>query len=161
MNRRVFLKNSFLTAGVLVFFRGEVFAEIQPLDTLEVLCDDLFPLSTTLESNSAWYIKNVILEHSKIDEKNKRFIRNGVKWLNEESALLYEKLYIDLPPAQREEVLQAISETHWGQSFIYAMLKYIMESVLGDPIYQINTEQKGWEWIGQSGGYPRAKKAFL
>jgi hypothetical protein len=41
------------------------------------------------------------------------------------------------------------------------MLKYIMESVLGDPIYDINTKQQGWAWLNHETGYPRPKKAFL
>lgn len=161
MNRRVFLKSSFLTIAVLIFSKGELFAKVTPLDTLVLLQEDLFPLSKKLDSNSASYILKTVLNHSKINDENKQFIRNGVKWLNEECVEMYGKTYIKLSYEQREKVLKTISQVNWGESFIYTMLKYIMESVLGDPIYDINTKQQGWAWLNHETGYPRPKKAFL
>jgi gluconate 2-dehydrogenase gamma chain len=161
MNRRVFLKSSFLTVAVLIFSKGELFAKVTPLDTLVLLQEDLFPLSKELDSNSASYILKTVLSHSKIDDETKQFIRNGVKWLNEESVAIYGNIYTKLSDEKRQAVLQTIAQVRWGDSFIYTMLQYIMESVLGDPIYDINTKQQGWAWLNHETGYPRPQKAFL
>lgn len=161
MNRRVFLKNSFLSIPLLVFFREELFAKVIPLDIIELLQEDLLPLSKKLHSNSALYMLNIVLNHSKISNENKEFIRNGVKWLNEECVEMYGSIYTELTSQQREKVLKTISQASWGNSFIFTMLQYIVEAVLGDPIYKINQNGKGWAWLQYESGYPRPKKAFL
>ncbi len=160
MNRRVFLKNSFLTLGVLVFSKNRLFASVTPLETIRLLQEDLFPLIKKLQSNSALYMLK-ILNHSKISNSNKQFIRNGVKWLNEESVALYGNTYTTLSFEKRQDVLKRISQVRWGESFIYTMLQYIMESILGDPIYEINKDELGWAWLEHKTGYPRPKRAFL
>ncbi|MDX9796317.1 MAG: gluconate 2-dehydrogenase subunit 3 family protein [Arcobacteraceae bacterium] len=160
MTRRVFVKNSFLTVALLVFSKGKLFATVTPLQTIALLQEDLLPLLKQLQSNSALYVLK-ILNHSKISNADKQFIRNGVKWLNEEALTLYGNTYTKLSYEQRQALLQTISQTRWGDSFIYTMLKYGMEAILGDPIYEINTHQKGWKWLEHETGYPRPQKAFL
>lgn len=145
---------------LLVFSKGKLFATVTPLQTIALLQEDLLPLIKQLESNSALYILK-ILNHSKISHANKQFIRNGVKWLNEEAIALYGNTYTKLSYEQRQALLQTISQARWGDSFIYTMLTYSMEAILGDPIYEINTNQKGWEWVNHETGYPRPQKAFL
>lgn len=161
MNRRLFLEKSFLTITMAIFFQDKIFAKITPLDSLDLLCNDLFPMIKKIQSNSAWYIKEVVLNHSKVDLATQEFIRNGIKWLNEESVSLYNDSYTNLSKEKREALLQKITQVQWGDSFIYTILKYIMEAVLGDPIYGINTKQQGWMWLNHETGYPRPKKAFL
>lgn len=160
MNRRVFLKSSFLTLGLLIFSKNKLFASVTPLETIRVLQEDLFPLIKKLQSNSALYMIKM-LNHSKIPNSNKQFIRNGVKWLNEESVTLYGNTYTKLSVKQRQNILKQISQVRWGESFIYTILTYIMESVLGDSIYEINKDGQGWAWLEHETGYPRPKRAFL
>lgn len=147
--------------SIFIFSKTKTFAKVKPLDTLEVLCSDLLPISKDLDCNSPFYIKNIILNHSRIDDDTKKFIRNGIKWLNEDSLEKYSSFYENLSKDKREEVLKYISEFKWGDNFIYTILKYIMESALGDPIYQINTKQSAWLWLEHESGYPRPSKAFL
>jgi hypothetical protein len=160
LSRRTFLKNSFLTAAVLVFAKGKLFASVTPIETIAILQEDLFPLIKTLQSNSAMYILK-ILNHSKISNQNKQFLRNGVKWLNEEAIRSYNNTYSKLSSQERQTLLLVVAQVKWGESFIYTLLSYIMESVLGDSIYDINKDQKGWAWLEYETGYPRPKKAFL
>ncbi|PKN14890.1 MAG: hypothetical protein CVU67_03330, partial [Deltaproteobacteria bacterium HGW-Deltaproteobacteria-24] len=95
MTRRVFLKNSFLTVALLVFSKGKLFATVTPLQTIALLQEDLLPLIKQLQSNSALYVLK-ILNHSHISNADKQFIRNGVKWLNEEAITLYGNTYTKL-----------------------------------------------------------------
>lgn len=160
LSRRKFLKSSFLTVALLIFSKNKVYASVTPVETISMLQEDLFPLIKTLQSNSTMYILK-ILNHSRITNQNKQFIRNGVKWLNEEAVHSYKKTYTKLSAEERQTLLLIISQVKWGESFIYTMLSYIMESVLGDPIYDINKQQKGWAWLEYETGYPRPLKAFL
>jgi hypothetical protein len=116
MNRRVFLKNSFLTVALLVFSKGNLFATVTPIQTIALLQEDLFPLSKQLHSNSASYVSK-ILHHTKISKETKQFIRNGVKWLNEESVAIYGNIYTKLSDEKRQAVLQTIAQVRWGDRF--------------------------------------------
>jgi hypothetical protein len=160
LSRRRFFKHSFLTVALLIFSRNKLFATVTPIETIALLQEDLFPLIKTLESNSSMYVLKV-LNHSKITTEHKQFIRNGVKWLNEEAVHTYNKTYTKLSSSERQTLLLLVSHVKWGESFIYTMLSYILESVLGDPIYEINAKQKGWAWLEHETGYPRPKRAFL
>ncbi len=160
MNRRVFIKNSFLTVALLIFSKGKLFAKVTPLDTLSLLQEDLLPLSKTLQSKDSSYMLKV-LNHSHILSSHKQFIRNGVTWLNEESVKYFKNVYTKLSYEKRQELLKIVSQQKWGEQFIHSMLKYTIEAILGDPIYGNNKNQNGWKWINHETGYPQPKKAFL
>lgn len=159
-SRRTFLKKSFLSTAVLVMAGDKLFGAITPLETLVVVQEDLFPYAKELGSNASAYI-SLILNHSRVTDKEKAFIRNGVQWLNEEAILQYKKLYTQLSPANRQNILQTISNEKWGERWLTTILTYTMEAMLGDPIYGINKNESGWKWLNHTAGIPRPTKALL
>ncbi|NCO02088.1 MAG: gluconate 2-dehydrogenase subunit 3 family protein [Epsilonproteobacteria bacterium] len=158
--RRVFLKSSFLTTAVILFSGSKLFGAISPLETLSLVQEDLFPHAKEIGIKSAEYLL-LILDHSRITDEEKAFIRNGVQWLNEESLARFKKIYTKLSPAQRQEMLETISTENWGARWIESMLTYILEATLGDPIYGANTKGAGWKWLHHTSGFPRPTKAYL
>ncbi|MFT7004271.1 MAG: gluconate 2-dehydrogenase gamma chain [Sulfurimonas sp.] len=159
-SRRTFLKNSFLTTAVLLMSRGEVFGAVTPLDTLSVLQDDLFGYAKEMEVDTQAYL-NIIFHHSRVTEYDKKYIRNGVQWINEEALKLHKKTYTQLSKQKREDLLKIISKKKWGESWIKDILTYIMEAMFSDPIYGVNKNQAGQKWLSYNSGLPRAKKALL
>lgn len=158
--RRTFLKLGFLSSAVIVMNGCDVFAITTPKDTIAIVQNDLFPKAKALNINLVNYI-SIVLHHSRITREDKTFLKNGVKWLNEEAVKMYGTTYTKLSDAKRQDVLNAISKTKWGDSWIYNMMGYIFEAMLGDPIYGSNTAEAGWKWLAFSGGEPRPKKAYL
>ncbi len=159
-SRRNFFKTSFLSSFVMLTAQNKIFASVTPLHTLAIVQEDLFPQETITQSNAFAYI-SIIFQHSRISAENKQFLRNGVKWLNEEAITIYNKLYTTLDASQRQSVLQVIAKESWGKSWIKTVLRYIMEAVLGDPIYGINKNESGWKWLNHTSGLPRPKEALL
>lgn len=159
-SRRKFLKTAFLSSVVLVISSGKLFGAVTPLKILLVVQEDLFPLSKTIESNSYAYL-SMVLRHSRISDEDKQFLRNGVRWLNEEAVSKYKKIYTELSDEKRQDILKIISKERWGENWIDTVLTYIMESMLGDPIYGINKNGAGWKWLKHESGLPRPKKALL
>ena len=159
-SRRTFLKKSFLSTAVLVMAGDKLFGAITPFETLVVVQEDLFPYAKELGSNASAYI-SLILNHSRVTDKEKAFIRNGVQWLNEEAILQYKKLYTQLSPVNRQNILHTISNEKWGERWLYTLLTYTMEAMLGDPIYGINKNESGWKWLNFAAGIPRPTKALL
>ncbi len=159
INRRNFLKAGFLSSSVLVLSGCELFSVTTPIQTIKTLQYDLFPHAKKLGVNMSKYLQ-IILSHSRIDEDEKKHIKNGIKWLNEEAIKLFDKTYIKLDSLQRQKVLILISQTRWGDRFINRMLTYIMEAVFSDPIYNVSFGH-GWEWLNFKTGLPQPKEALL
>ena len=159
-SRRNFLKSSFLATTLVVMSGNEIFASVTPLQTLSLVQQDLFPFANTLGANSDVYI-TLIFNHTLVNDEDKEFLRNGVKWLNEEAVTHYKKIYTQLNPQERQNLLQTISKVRWGESWIETVLTYIMEATLGDPIYGINKNEAGWKWLNHEGGLPRPKEPLL
>ncbi|MBU0721635.1 gluconate 2-dehydrogenase subunit 3 family protein [bacterium] len=154
--RRNFLKQSFLGTAVLVMSANKLFGAVSPLQTLALVWEDLFAHA----KENTPYI-SLILNHSRVSDEEKQFLRNGVQWLNEEAVVMYKQMYAHLDSSQRQEVLQSISDYRWGNNWIEMMLTYIMEATLGDPVYGINKEEGGWKWLHHVSGVPRPKEPLL
>lgn len=159
-NRRTFLKLGVLSSVVFVTSGCELFGVTTSRDTIRVVQYDLFPKAKELSIDTVNYI-DVILHHSRVTDEDKAFLKNGVKWLNETAVETHQKMYAQLRPSQRQEILQEIAQTQWGESWIYNMMTYIFEAMLGDPIYGGNNREAGWKWLAFQGGLPRPTKAFL
>ena len=159
-SRRNFLKAGFLSSAVFVMSGCELFSVTTPQDTIKVLQNDLFPKAKELGVNTSSYI-NIILHHSRVSDEDKAFIKNGVKWLNEEAVKMHKTTYTKLLSTQREEVLNSIVQMQWGESFMYNMNSYLFEAMLGDPIYGSNNKESGWKWLEFTGGEPRPKEMYL
>lgn len=159
-SRRVFLKAGFLSSAVFLMDGCNLFGITTPIDTIRVLHFDLFPKADALGIKTAGYMK-IIFHHSHISQEDKEFIKNGVKWLNEEAIKMYKSSYVKLPTQKRQEVLKSIAQTNWGENFLYNIMSYMFEAMLGDPVYGSNHKEAGWKWLSFVGGEPRPKKAYL
>jgi len=159
-SRRKFLAAGFLSSAVFLMDGCSLFGVTTPIDTITVLHGDLFPKAAQLEVATAPYM-HIVFHHSRISQADKTFIKNGVKWLNEEAIKVYKTPYIKLSSIRRQEILRSIAKAEWGESFLYNIMSYMFEAMLGDPIYGGNNKEAGWKWLAFSGGEPRPKKAFL
>ena len=106
-SRRTFLKTSFLSTLVMVISHNELFATVTPLQTLAVIQEDLFPRQMIKQSNAFSYV-SVIFKHSRVSAEDKQFLRNGIKWLNEEAVNTYKKVYTKLSSKERQNILEII-----------------------------------------------------
>jgi hypothetical protein len=159
-SRRNFLKAGFLSSAVFLMDGCNLFGVTTPIETITILQSDLFPKAQKLQIKTARYM-HIVLNHSRISEEDKQFIKNGVKWLNEEAIQMHKKSYVKLSSNERQEVLNAVAKTEWGENFLYNIMSYLFEAMLGDPIYGGNNKEAGWKWLAFTGGEPRPKKVYL
>ena len=159
-SRRTFFQTTFLSTLVMITANNTLFASITPLQTLAVVQEDLFPKEMITKANAYAYV-SLVFKHSRVSAEDKQFLRNGTKWLNEEAVAKYNKVYTKLSSKERQEILELISNTRWGESWIKTVLSYIMEAVLGDPLYGVNKDEFGWKWLHHSSGLPRPKEMYL
>ena len=159
-SRRTFFKTTFLTSLIMITNKNSLFASITPLQTLAVVQEDLFPKEMITQANAYAYV-NLIFKHSRVSAQDKQFLRNGAKWLNEEAVAKYNKVYTNLSSKERQNILEIISNTSWGETWIKTVLSYILEAVLGDPLYGINKGKFGWKWLNHTTGLPRPKEMYI
>ena len=161
--RRTFLKAGALGLSSCLLPQTKLIAS-PILDTLSLaqkdLYGDLAEAPKFDELNARAYL-SLILTHTRIDDDTKEFITNGAKWLDEEAVLLYKKPYISLETTKRQKVLESSSKQEWGDAWIYEMLSFVYEALLGDSIYAINKNGSGWKWLNHASGTPRPKEALL
>ena len=163
-NRRNFLKAGLLSSVIFLASQDKLFGATTTLQTLERMQRDLLhdakEMPTYEQINPNKYLL-IIFNHSRISDEEKEYLRNGAKWLNEEALEMYEKSYVSLDANKRQRVLISFSSHDWGESYIHKILSYMMESMLGDPIYGGNKNGSGWAFLNHVGGQPSPKKAYL
>jgi len=160
LSRRNVLKVGFLSSVVFLVNGCNIIGVTTPKDTMLMLHRDLFPQANTLNIDTLSYMK-IVFHHSRIDEDEKLFLKNGVKWLNEEALKMFDASYVKLSTQKREAVLLAIVKENWGENFMYKTMSYMFEAMFGDPIYGGNNNEAGWKWLAFEGGRPRPKRAYL
>jgi gluconate 2-dehydrogenase gamma chain len=178
IGRRKFVKIlGSASALALVFFNSCKRAILQPTNyalsanqkaVLEEVHEHLFPEEDhrpgARQINSVEYvIKN--LSDPQVKDYNKRLILYGTNWTEETSKKLFQKSFIELQHSEKETVLLDIGNFTNGEKWLSNNISYIMEALLADPIYGVNTEQVGWNWLKHKPGFPRpdnrTKYAYL
>ncbi len=139
----------------------------QPWLTLSHVQNYLFPRSGEINQanyspgandfNAIGYLKTM-LNVAAADKDEREFIIKGVSWLDGMANSLFGKPFIRLNNNNREQVLQKISKSKSGESWLSTLLNYIFEALLTDPVYGGNTEQAGWKWLEHQAGFPRPTK---
>ena len=169
LNRRTFLTHAvgFLTtiffSPVLVRAAKE-HTSIQrkdPWSTIDVVQNHLFPSEIgspgAKEINAITYLRNLIASPM-IEQEEKDFILNGVKWLNDLSLEQHESVFVQLSYTQGSDMLHQITKTKSGRKWLSKLLTYIFEALLSDPVYGGNPDGIGWKWLNHHPGFPRPPK---
>ncbi|VAX00907.1 hypothetical protein MNBD_GAMMA22-951 [hydrothermal vent metagenome] len=133
----------------------------QPWLTFAAVQQHLFPATKdspgASDINAALYLKNT-LNSPDMEYEDKKFILNGVKWLNGMSNKLKRKDFILLNEQDREIVLRKIEQSNAGQNWLATILLYIFEALLTDPVYGGNPKGIGWIWLQHQPGFPLPTK---
>lgn len=158
--RRKFLKAGFLSTSVVIMNGCDVLSIITLKDTIYLVQNDLFPKARELSIDTKRYM-NIVFRHSKISQKNKIFLKNGVRWLNEEAISMFKVEYTKLSSSKRQKVLKSIAKNSWGERWIHNLMTYILEATLSDPLYKSNHSSNGWKWLSFEGGKPSPKSLYL
>ena len=130
-----------------------------PWPTLSAVHDHLFPTTAgapgAKEINATAFLRTMWAEPH-MDPDNRKFIINGVGWLNDIAAKRHAAVFIDLNRDQREDVLRQIEKTGAGERWISLILLYVFEALLSDPVYGGNPDRSRLAVARTSTGFPTA-----
>jgi gluconate 2-dehydrogenase gamma chain len=130
----------------------------EPWRTLAAVQEHLFPSDAEApgarQINATQYLKNVI-DHHGIEQSEKDFIQNGVKWLNGIARETYAASFIELNAAEKEKTLRKVAQSRAGENWLSTLLTYLIEALLTSPVYGGNPNGVGWKWLEHQPGFPQ------
>ncbi|NOY67231.1 MAG: gluconate 2-dehydrogenase subunit 3 family protein [Gammaproteobacteria bacterium] len=132
-------------------------SEQAPWNTFSSVQNHLFPEDTQSpgadDINATGYLKS-ILELPDFDDADKKFMHDGVGWINDISIEMFKHSFHQLNNSNKEEVLQSIVTSNAGDRWLSLILLYIFEALIADPVYGGNTNKVGWQWLEHIPGFP-------
>ena len=135
--------------------------EQSPWNTFSAVQNQLFPKDAESpgagDINATSYLKSV-LELPGTDEADKKFIRDGVGWINDISNQMFKTSFHRLNESNKEDVLKRIASSSAGENWLSILLLYIFEALLVAPVYGGNTDKVGWQWLEHIPGFPLPPK---
>ncbi|MEX1000943.1 MAG: gluconate 2-dehydrogenase subunit 3 family protein [Crocinitomicaceae bacterium] len=110
------------------------------------------------ELNSFGYIMWVLGDNYRDPEDN-QYIIDGLDWADETAREIYFKKYVDLSQKEKDAIIAQFVVLDWGGNWMSVMVTLVLESLLLDPIYGGNVDEKGWKWLDHVPGIPRPTEA--
>jgi hypothetical protein len=126
-------------------------------DTLSILFPKYKNSPTIDQLNTLKHLQNYLSDKN-IDPDEQIFLTNGIDWLDETAQEDYKKAFLDLSSIQKQDIISKIVKESWGESWLSKLLTLTFESLLLDPIYDININKAGWQWLHHHPGQPRPQK---
>jgi gluconate 2-dehydrogenase gamma chain len=112
--------------------------------------------------NATRYLK-FVLDAPDTDPADRKFILDGVDWLNRLAISRYTGVFANCEPAEQDSLLHEITRSQAGERWLSFLLTYLIEALLSDPVYGGNPDAIGWKWLQYTPGFPRppANKRYV
>lgn len=137
--------------------------QIQPLDStqfknLRSLQEILFPndgngpgaLQVHADRYLVWVLNDPLM-----DQEEKDFITEKLNKFNMICIKDHTTDFYKLDQKEKETYVEKVAQSQWGKKWVSRLLTLIFEALLLDPVYNVNPEQVGWEWLEHNPGQPR------
>lgn len=178
LRRRAFLRTLIGTAGALMVApaRSEIdllapgnpapptelaqALEETPWPTLAAVLPHLLPAEEgspgAEEINALGYLQSALARDEAEAREDYAFIAAGAAFFRKRVALDHGGAHFEtLDEAGREAALQKMAGSTDGANWISMLMYYLLEALLGDPVYGGNTGEVGWKWLDYTPGFPR------
>lgn len=105
--------------------------------------------------NAFGYIMWVLDDSLNRKTSENQFIIDGILKLDTRSLEMYQTSFIELDSKKQAKVIDAHTTNKQTRKWCAAIISLIFEALLLDPIYGGNVNEKGWEWLNHTPGFPR------
>lgn len=128
-----------------------------PWLTLDATLNQLLPSSDSGPSardiKATNYLYQVMTTQP-TEQEEKDFILKGVGWLNGYANTEKSANFVQLDDADKEKLLQGISQSRAGRNWLNTLLSYIFQAMLAPESYGGNPKGVGWQWLEHQPGFP-------
>ena len=164
-HRRDFIRKILMTSSAIGFSNTVLANTTKLIDdkwkTISAVQMHMFPKSDNspdAESLNATAFLKSVLEWPGVDDDDKKFILDGVGWLNGLSEKVFKAKFHSLNAKDKEQVLRTVEKSQAGENWLSLIMLYLFEALLTDPVYGGNTDGQGWRWLEHQPGFPRPVK---
>ncbi|MFK8036889.1 MAG: gluconate 2-dehydrogenase subunit 3 family protein [Crocinitomicaceae bacterium] len=171
LNRREFIKNISVIgiASQLGFIQAcadnielledvNSFFSVEEMKTLKMLMETLFPNNGTgpsiTEINAIEHIIWSLNDHL-YGYNPYEILKQGLVKFDTLSEKSYATNFSNLNNQNQSLVVSQAVKVKWGEKMVSRLLMYIFEALSMDPLYKVNTNEKGWNWLNHQPGFPR------
>lgn len=125
-------------------------------DIMEILfpADGNGPDATQIH---AYQYLNWVLSDENYDKDIQKSIIKGLGKLAEFALEHFGKPYGKMSQKDKISLVEKAVQTTWGENLMARLVSMILDALVIDPIYGVNTNEVGWNWLGHTPGLPRAK----
>lgn len=177
INRRKFVKG-LIAAGIITkigflescsdklnnnLLLNSFFSDLE-MKNLSEIVNRLFPDDGNgPNSNEINVIPHIIwtLQHTEYGFNSFDMLKSAFQKLSDFTSDSFSKSFFELEEPEQIKTLERISEIRWGERFMSNLLTYIFEALSIDPLYSVNANKVGWDWLGHQAGYPRPQESQL
>ncbi|OYT11131.1 MAG: hypothetical protein B6I18_05485 [Bacteroidetes bacterium 4572_112] len=124
---------------------------------LRIIMDVLIPKSeigpsaTSIKADVYFYW---LIADSRVDLSRRRNLAASISRINMFAKEKYDSPLQNLSENDLGETIEAISLTNWGETDLSLLMTVCFEAMFANTVYDVNTDQKGWQWLGYMGGVP-------
>ncbi len=108
----------------------------------------------------ATHYLQLVVHTPDFDAAEREFILEGVTWLDQYAQEKHKNAFLSLNALQKDAVLRAIAQSSAGDRWLSALLNYLLEALLCDPVYGGNPQGIGWNWLQHQAGFPRPTQPY-
>jgi gluconate 2-dehydrogenase gamma chain len=134
--------------------------EDTPWPTLAAVLPHLLPSEPgapgATEINALGYLQSALGRDEAEAREDRAFIAAGASFFRKRVAADHGgRLFGELDENEREAALRKMAGSSDGANWISMLMYYLLEALLGDPVYGGNVDELGWQWLGYTAGFPR------
>lgn len=91
------------------------------------------------------------------DPELRTFLLDGLGWLDAYAREQRGEDFAGLAAAEQDALLARIAGSRAGERWLEALLGFLLEALLADPVYGANPNGIGWRWLAHTPGFPRPR----
>jgi gluconate 2-dehydrogenase gamma chain len=134
--------------------------EAAPWSTIGAVMAHLFPSEPNApgatEVNALGYLQSVLGRDNREAHEDGAFLSAGAKFFRKRVAVDHHgRTFDELSESEREAALRKMTGSPDGANWVSMLMYYILEALLGDPVYGGNVNEVGWKWLDYTPGFPR------
>ncbi|MCK5845831.1 MAG: hypothetical protein KAG84_00210 [Bacteroidales bacterium] len=99
-----------------------------------------------------------LLADDRVDLTRRKTLASSINRINVFSKEKFNSNIQQLSNIELEEVVQMVSITSWGETDLSLLMTVCFEAMFANPVYNSNTDYKGWQWLEYNGGIPYPNK---
>ena len=95
-----------------------------------------------------------LLADNRVDNSRRKNLAASISRINLFAKEKYGNTLQSLSNGDLKDVIKSVSITDWGETDLSLLMTVCFEAMFANTVYDCNTDNIGWQWLGYMGGVP-------